>query len=140
MRWLAFRIGLLSMALPALAQNPVFVVKKMREWDHRSPDGRCIIRVRVDDEIDAELRGDRVLLRTIGGRPGNDEGTECTQPLPAGGFTRFSFKGIDGRGEVRLVQEPRLGNNWTAIVAIRDRKGGDEGYTFELSWSTRGGR
>lgn len=129
----------LTLATAAFAQtNTVFQPKRMRDYNDRSPDGRCILRVRVDDEIDVELRGDRVLLRTIAGRPGSDEGSECSQSLPSGGFTRFQFKGIDGRGEVRMVQEPRLGNQWTAIVAIRDKKGGDEGYTFELSWNSTG--
>ncbi|MCZ2149280.1 MAG: hypothetical protein LC126_16085 [Bryobacterales bacterium] len=126
-------------AIPLAAQtNPVFSPRRMKDYNEQSRDGRCVLRVRVDDEIDVELRGNSVLLRTITGRPGKDEGSECSQPLPAGGFTKFNFRGIDGRGEVRLVQEPRLGNNWTAIVAIRDKKGGDEGYTFELSWTTDG--
>lgn len=126
-------------ALPLGAQtNPVFSPRRMKDYNEQSRDGRCVLRVRVDDETDVELRGNSVLLRTITGRPGRDEGSECSQPLPAGGFTKFNFRGIDGRGEVRLVQEPRLGNNWTAIVAIRDKKGGDEGYTFELSWTTDG--
>lgn len=126
-------------AVPLAAQtNPVFSPRRMKDYNEQSRDGRCVLRVRVDDETDVELRGNSVLLRTITGRPGRDEGSECSQPLPAGGFTKFNFRGIDGRGEVRLVQEPRLGNNWTAIVAIRDKKGGDEGYTFELSWTTDG--
>lgn len=125
----------LGCTLLCAQQDPVFRPKQMRDYNPRAADGRCVIRVRLDDESDVELRGDRVLLRTITGRPGRDDGSECSQPLPAGGFTKFAFRGIDGRGEVRLVQEPRLGNQWTAIVAIRDKKGGDEGYTFELSWS-----
>jgi hypothetical protein len=116
-------------------QDPVFRPKQMRDYNPRAADGRCTIRVRVDDENDVELRGDQVLLRTLTGRAGRDDGSECSQPLPAGGFSKFAFRGIDGRGEVRLVQEPRLGNQWTAIVSIRDKRGGDEGYTFELSWT-----
>lgn len=125
----------LGCTLLCAQQDPVFRPKQMRDYNPRAADGRCIIRVRLDDESDVELRGDRVLLRTLTGRPGRDDGSECSQPLPAGGFSKFAFRGIDGRGEVRLVQEPRLGNQWTAIVSIKDKKGGDEGYTFELSWS-----
>lgn len=126
-------------AMPLLAQqNPVFQPKRTRDYNDRAAEGKCTLRVRVDDEIDVELRGGSVTLRTVAGRPGRDEGSECSQSLPAGGFTKFNFRGIDGRGEVRLVQEPRLGNNWTAIVAIRDKRGGDEGYTFELTWASTG--
>ncbi|MBL8175260.1 MAG: hypothetical protein JNK48_11370 [Bryobacterales bacterium] len=129
------RLLWLGCAVLCAQQDPVFRPKQMRDYNPRAADGRCIVRVRVDDESDVELRGDRILLRTLTGRAGRDDGSECSQPLPSGGFTKFAFRGIDGRGEVRLVQEPRLGNQWTAIVAIRDKKGGDEGYTFELTWT-----
>lgn len=129
-------LTILALVGVALAQQyPTFQPKRMRDYNAQAADGRCILRVRIDDETDVEMRGDRVLLRTLSGRAGRDDGSECSQPLPAGGFSKFSFRGIDGRGEVRLVQEPRLGNQWTAIVAIRDKRGGDEGYTFELSWT-----
>ena len=99
-------LAALAMAPLAAQTNPVFSPRRMKDYNEQSRDGRCVLRVRVDDEIDVELRGNSVLLRTITGRPGKDEGSECSQPLPAGGFTKFTFRGIDGRGEVRLVQEP----------------------------------
>ncbi|MBL8230600.1 MAG: hypothetical protein JNL98_19065 [Bryobacterales bacterium] len=120
------------------AQDTSFQVKRMKEWNEQSRDGRCVLRVMVDDEVDVELRGDQVLVRRISGQPGRDDGSECTQPLPRNFFTRFSLRGVDGRGEVRLSQEPRPGNNFTAIVTIRDTRRGQEGYTFELSWTTDG--
>ncbi len=133
-----------SMALLAActlaAQNTdaVFRPRQMREWNERDSNGRCIIRVLVDDEVDVELAGDQVRARVLRGGESRDDGSECTQPLPIGGFSRFAFRGIDGRGEVRLVQEPRPGNNYSAIVAIKDTRKGTEGYTFELSWTTDG--
>lgn len=120
------------------AQNdPTFTVRR-KNWDDRSTRGECTIRVMVDDEVDVELRGDQVRLRTVAGRPGRDDGTECTQGLPQD-ITNFEFKGIDGRGNVRLVQEPRANNRWTAVVNIKDSKGGEEGYTFRLRWESRNG-
>jgi hypothetical protein len=119
-------------------QDTTFQVKRMKEWNESARDGKCILRVMVDDEVDVELQRDTVLIRRITGQPGRDDGSECTQPLPQSYFTRFAFRGIDGRGEVRLAQEPRPGNSFTAIVTIRDPKRGQEGYTFELSWTTDG--
>ncbi len=124
--------------LPAQNVDALFRPKQMREWNDRANDGRCIIRVMVDDEVDVELSGDQVRVRVLKGGAGRDDGSECTQPLPIGGFSRFAFRGIDGRGEVRLVQEPRPGNNYVAIVAIKDSRKGTEGYTYELSWNTDG--
>lgn len=120
------------------AQDTSFQVRRMKEWNESARDGRCVLRVMVDDEVDVELRRDQVLIRRISGQPGRDDGTECTQPLPLSLFTRFSFRGVDGRGEARLSQEPRPGNNFTAIVTIRDTRRGQEGYTFELTWTTDG--
>lgn len=111
---------------------------KQKNWDERADRGECTIRVWIDDEADIELRGNNVRVRTISGQPGRDDGTECNQPLPVN-VRSFEFKGIDGRGEVRLVQEPRPANNWTAVVNIKDRKGGGEGYTYRLRWESTGG-
>ncbi len=47
----------------------------------------------------------------------------------------FRFTGVDGRGRVNLVQDPR--NGGVAVIRIEDPKGGREGYTFDLEW--RGG-
>jgi hypothetical protein len=132
----------LLVCLAAYAQGPdsLFRPKQMKNYEERSQEGRCVLRVWIDDEADVELQGDHVRIRVIAGQAGRDDGSECSQPLPEGGFTRFQWRGIDGRGEVRLVQEPRPGNNYTAIVAIRDKRAGGEGYTFELSWSHDGSR
>lgn len=124
--------------LPAQNLDAIFRPKQMKDYNDRANDGRCIIRVMVDDEVDVELNGDQVRVRVLKGNAGRDDGSECTQPLPLGGFSRFAFRGIDGRGEVRLVQEPRPGNNYGAIVSIKDSRKGTEGYTFELSWTTDG--
>lgn len=102
-------------------------------------DGKCTIRVRVDDEADIIIRGDRIYISVIKGGPGRDDGSECNAYLPTGGnITNFQFRGRDGRGSVRLVQEPRSSNRYSAIVNIQDPKGGDEGYTFDLTWQWDG--
>jgi hypothetical protein len=127
-----------AVLVPALAWGEeVTFTPRQRNWDERSNKGECTIRVWVDDEAEVDLRGREVRIRTLTGQPARDDGSECTQPLPAN-VTRFEFRGIDGRGEVRLVQEPDARNNWTAVVNIRDRKGGGEGYTYRLRWETGG--
>jgi hypothetical protein len=74
------------------------------------------------------------------GAPGRDEGSECNAPLPTSGNIRnFRFRGIDGRGNPRLVQEPSSGNYYVAVVNVQDPSGGDDVYTFELTWDSDGG-
>jgi hypothetical protein len=142
----AWGAALLLASLPAFAQwggNEQIDIRPRRtnDYDDRRDQGYCIVRVRVDIEADVMLQGDRISVRWYGGQPSRDEGTECSQPLPGGRNIRdFQFKGMDGRGEVRLVEQPGDRNGGRAVVKIRDTKGGSEGYTFRLQWSgTPGG-
>jgi hypothetical protein len=120
-------------------EGSVFTVRRTSDWSQDRREGRCRIRVRIDDEADVELRGDQIRIRPLRGRPGRDEGSECNAPLPTSGNIRnFRFRGIDGRGNPRLVQEPASRNYYVAVVNVQDPRGGDEGYTFDLSWEWDG--
>jgi hypothetical protein len=116
-----------------------FQVRRSNDYSENRRDGRCRVRVRIDDEADVELRGDTIRIHVIKGGPGRDEGTECNAPLPtSGNITNFRFRGIDGRGTPRLVQEPAARNYYVAVVNIQDPRGGSEGYTYELTWNWDG--
>lgn len=122
-----------------LNNGNVFTVRRSRDWSPDRRDGRCTIRVRIDDESDVELRGDQVRIRVIRGRPGRDEGSVCNAPLPTSGNIRnFRFRGIGGRGSQRLVQEPASRNFYVAVVNVEDPRSGDAGYTFDLGWNWDG--
>src|SRR5262245_29413729 len=76
-------------------------VRRSRDWSPDRRDGRCRVRVRIDDAADVELRGEQIWIRVIRGAPGRDEGSECNAPLPTSGNIRnFGFRGVDGRGTV----------------------------------------
>lgn len=130
-RWIA--IGcLLAQPLAAVEQ---FRARRARGWDERASQGHCAIKVWVDDEVNIFLEGDLVTFETVRGRDARDAGTECTQPLPRGqALVDFQFRGIDGRGQVELVQAPERRNGYRAWVRIRDPKGGGEEHHFRLSW------
>ena len=122
-----------------IGDGSVLTVRRTGDWSQDRRDGRCTIRVRIDDDSDVELRGDQIRIRPLRGGPGRDEGSECNAPLPTSGNIRnFRFRGIDGRGNPRLVQEPASRNYYVAVVNVQDPRGGDEGYTFELSWDWDG--
>jgi hypothetical protein len=110
-----------------------FSVRRSSGWDDRRRDGECTIRVRVDDQVDVILRGDRIRIRTLRGAPGQDVGSECDGPLP-NGVSQVQFTGLDGRGDVRLVEQPNSRNGWAAVVSIHDPRGGEEGYAYRISW------
>lgn len=99
--------------------------------------GKCTIEVRVDMSAEVDVYGDSGRLRTLAGQPATWIRMECTAPLPYG-MSDFRFRGIDGRGAAKLIQDPR-NNNSMAVVRIDDPRSGSEGYTFEIEWSGASG-
>lgn len=97
--------------------------------------GKCTIEVEVDAVADVEVRGDTGWIRTLEGQPSTWRRFECTSAIPRNPVN-FRFKGVDGRGDVRLIRDPSSGG--AAVVRINDSKGGREGYTFDLEWSGGG--
>lgn len=99
--------------------------------NNRSDQGKCTIEVEVDAVAEVEVRGDTARIRTLAGQPSVFKRFDCDGVIP----TRpadFRFKGIDGRGRMTLVQDPR--NGGSAVIRIEDPKSGREGYTFDLEW------
>ena len=103
----------------------------------RGTSGKCTIEVRVDQSAEVDVYGDSGRLRTLAGQPASWTRMECSDPLPYN-MSDFRFKGIDGRGNVKLLQDPR-NNNSIAVIRIDDPKSGSEGYTFDIEWSGASG-
>lgn len=108
-------------------------VRRARNWSPSASEGWCAIKVWVDDEAEFALQGERLRIFTARGQAARDVASECSGPLPQS-FENFRFKGIDGRGEVRLLEEPSRRNGWAAVVRIRDTKSGGEEYHYRLEW------
>lgn len=128
---------IVTTALPVMAQSTWTAVspKRTDDYDERRDQGYCVVRVKVDNVVIVHIRGNRIGFETVAGRQAFDQGTECSQPMPAGGaLADFRFKGVDGRGRVELMEQPSSGNQYTAKVRIEDPKSGDEGYTFKVEW------
>lgn len=135
-------LGMLTMVGAGLAsaqRGVVSITPRITGGD--SSNGRCIIRIMVDDTVNVRIGNGQVRVETLAGQPSRDDGSECSSMLRNGrNLSDFRFRGIDGRGEVRLQQDPRQDQRGEAVVYIRDSKGGDEGYTFEVSWQGDNGR
>ena len=131
-------IALAALAcLPASADSQ-FRVRQMTRGDVPPGKGQCDIRLQVDEEVEATVRGDTVFLRTLSGREARDDGSECNLPLPARDVRGFSFEVKDKRNQIRLVAAPNSRNNFAAIVHIRDTDSGFGRYRFRLSWTAGG--
>jgi len=133
-------IALLALlaALPAWGDTQ-FRARKMTRNDVPLGKGQCDIRLQIDNETEVTVRGDLVSLRTISGRDGRDDGSECNEPLPNGPADNFNFEVVDSRGEIRLIAEPSRRTDFQAVVRIRDSAGGEGRYHFRLSWRITGG-
>ena len=121
----------IGVVVPVSAQSTM----RARMTGDRGDRGKCTIEVEVDGVADVEVSGDQGRIRTLSGQPANWRRLECSEPLPRDP-NDFRFRGIDGRGRVQLIRDPRQGRG-VAVVRIEDNKGGREGYTFDLEW--RGG-
>lgn len=100
-------------------------------------DGRCTIEVSVDHAAEVEISGDLGVLTTTGGQPATWQRFQCNAPLPRKPVD-FRFAGINGRGSMRLIQDPRA-TSGRAVVQINDPRGGRGNYAFELRWRPAGG-
>jgi hypothetical protein len=95
--------------------------------------GRMTWRGRVDDDVRIRIRGGSADVETIGGTPYSDGQPNFYNSLPPRRVTvRLTMK--RGRGEIFIEQQPSRENDFTAIVRIKDSKGGASGYEFELQW------
>ena len=115
-----------------------FRVKRMTRNDVPLGKGQCDIRLRVDNEAEISVRGDRVYVRTISGRDARDDGSECNEPLPARNVSGFNFEVRDRRNDIRLLSEPSQRSGYRAVVRIRDSDGGEGRYHFRLTWQMDG--
>src|SRR6185369_10762456 len=95
--------------------------------------GRMTWRGRVDDDVRIRIRGGSADVETIGGSPYYDAQPNFLNSLPNRRVTvRLTEK--RGRGEIFIEQQPTRENDFTAVVRIRDTKGGASEYAFTLEW------
>ena len=90
-------------------------------------------RGRVDDDVRIRIRGGAADVETIGGTAYYDGQPNFSNSLPNRRVTvRLTQK--RGRGDVFIEQQPTRENDFTAIVRIKDSRGGASEYEFTLEW------
>jgi hypothetical protein len=107
-----------------------------RPWPDQggsSRGGRMTWRGTIDDDVRIRVRGGTAEVETIGGTPYYDAVSNFTNSLPP---RRVSVNVVKrrGRGEVFIEQQPSRENDYTAVVRIRDPRGGAAEYEFDLTW------
>ena len=91
---------------------------------------------RVDSRIQIRVRNRIATIRTLSGRYPSNVRYDFRRALPTS--TNFvSVRKRDGRGTVRIIEQPQRSNGYSALVEIDDPRGGDDFYSFELNWERR---
>lgn len=98
--------------------------------------GRCTIEVNVDHAAEIEISGDMGLLTTTAGQPAAWRRFQCNAPLPPKPVD-FRLGRINGRGTVRLLQDPRE-TRGRAVIHVTDPQRSRGSYTFDLEWRGSG--
>ena len=95
--------------------------------------GRMTWRGRVDDDVRIRIRGGSADVETVGGTPYYDAQPNFSNSLPNRRVNVRLTKNR-GRGEVFIEQQPSRDNDFTAIIRIKDTRGGADNYEFTLDW------
>jgi hypothetical protein len=87
----------------------------------------------VDDRINLVIQGSYLEVQTLSGTQYGEGTFNFSGPLPQ---RRVSVRvnKLEGRGEVRVIQQPDYSNDFTAIIEIYDNKGGARDYQVEIYW------
>ena len=94
-------------------------------------------RGQVDGVDEILIRGGSVQVRHLEAKPIQRQEHRFTAPLPEWDVD-LELDKIEGRGDVRLIEEPSSWNDYTAVVRIDDSDEiGDGYYEFELTWNER---
>lgn len=103
------------------------------EGEGEGTSGRLHWRGTVDDNVQLVIRDGYVDVRTIGGTEYRDANYNFTSPLPRRRVTVRANK-LNGRGTVRVIQQPSRENDFAAVIEIKDSGGGARIYEIEVLW------
>lgn len=89
---------------------------------------------RVDNDVIVYIHQDNARTDTLSGRSTDHIRTDFWGRLPDRPVQVY-LENRQGRGVIRVIQQPRPDNGFTAGVEIRDPQAGYGDYNFTLGWS-----
>lgn len=93
---------------------------------------------RVDDRANIIIRGGNIRSEDVSGTGLQVSYKNMNGSLPRRATTVSATK-RNGRGDVRVIQQPSRSNDYTAIIQIADSRGGSDNYNVDISWTRQGG-
>ena len=107
------------------------------QFESSAKTDRIIWTGRVDEAVIVSCHKQICVSKAEEGASVAGERFEFSRPLPErDADVRLEFPA--GRGEIRLIEQPRKSNNYTARVSIRDPLAGAGDYSFTLAWNRVG--
>jgi hypothetical protein len=94
---------------------------------------------RVDESVIVSCHKQSCVSSAEQGAPVAAEHFKFSRPLPDRD-SDVRLEDTEGRGETRLLEQPRQRNNYTARVSIRDLPAGAGEYSFTLVWNRVGSK
>jgi hypothetical protein len=94
---------------------------------------------RVDQEAVIRCHAKTCVSHAVNGAPVADEHFKFSRPMQNRDMD-VRLEQAEGRGEIRLVEQPSERNQYTARVSIRDPQSGSGDYSFALVWPRSPGR
>ncbi len=88
---------------------------------------------RVDGRDVINIRGNQLWIEHQAGGQITEANYRFESPLPNEQRT-VTVRKVDGRGTVRVIEQPSRSNNFTAKILIDDENGGADRYEIEVSW------
>lgn len=88
----------------------------------------------VDGVVLLHIHGKRATVETTRGDPTVVRKSRFLAALPDSN-QRVELTVVEGRGSVRVTQQPRLENDYEAVITIEDPQDGAGVYSIELRWS-----
>lgn len=98
-----------------------------------STTGRAFWRGTVDKEVQLIIKASNIETRLISGNPNPGGDFSFTSALPTRNV-KVEVNKKEGRGKVRVLQQPNRNNDYTAIIQIYDEGGGAREYQLEIFW------
>ncbi len=126
---LAASVFLAALPLTAMAQGGF----GRPGFGGRGPGGSITWSGTVDETTVVTLHGSDVRTRVVSGKGSSDANAQVLGRLPERPV-RLVLRRHQGRGEIRIVQQPNPSNNFTGRVRIHDPQAGSSFYSFVLGW------
>lgn len=89
----------------------------------------------VDREVQITMRGSEIWTRKVGNSESNRTRARVISQLPRRDG-ELVVQTLNGRGDVDVIQQPSSQNGYTAIVRIRDPRGGSDNYQIAGYWES----